>query len=678
MNKKQSNFIEAHIEKIILAISAVIAMYIVYSFVVVPRDNVPIDGQLLGPGEVDTYIAEQSEKLKERLSRNADPRPAYKPQSIEFLAKLNSSLDSNFSVLWPVPSATEKSVDKKYRIPVVAEINNVEAEHIRAAAYLPKVDVTKDNAGSETTYEANDLDLITVQANFNIAELIDSFQDCFTGKGVPEGWRDAGLARPIFAGVQLQRQRLGWDGQWSQWEDVPRIKIDPKRNEYTIKDSVSDLPSGGVMVMLAKFSDPGVQSGLLQPDGYRIASADEQWLPPVLHKKYLTIKKEKEAQERREAAEERQTKAAEERDKVTSATRSAREERTAERSRTTESTSRTSSSGRGGSGGYRGPGGGGSRSGPPMSSASSRSPSRTPAVRQDRAADRSNRQPDSTIADQKKITKTTVTEATISDEMRKMQLGRKDLSALRETVTIWAYDDTVAPGESYRYRMRIGVFNPVAGTGQVRPEDAVRDSNVVLWSAFSDTTDIIDVPRRLYFFPINVQEAAKAVEVQVCKYVLGYWYSEQFMVKRGDVIGKPAKVEVSDKDKDSGVKLPDMIDYSTGSIMVDVVAMNDWFGDKALQARQYFDMLFSDDGTSIARLAAKQMFWPDELRAKYNELKALEKKTKEPLRAWTASGTEIVPRGVPGMPGDRRGMPPDRMQMEDYMRMRMGDRGGTP
>ena len=51
------------------------------------------------------------------------------------------------------------------------------------------------------------------------------------------------------------------------------------------------------------------------------------------------------------------------------------------------------------------------------------------------------------------------------------------------------------------------------------------------------------IPKRLYFFPINVQEAAMAAEVQVCKYVMGYWHSEQFMVKRGDIIGKMAKVE---------------------------------------------------------------------------------------------------------------------------------------
>ena len=163
-----------------------------------------------------------------------------------------------------------------------------------------------------------------------------------------------------------------------------------------------------------------------------------------------------------------------------------------------------------------------------------------------------------------------------------------------------------------------------------------------------------------------------AAEMQVCKYELGYWHSEQFMVKRGDAIGKVAKLEPTDKDKEAEIKLPDMVDYTTGAMIVDVVAMNDWFGDKALQLRQYFDVLFSFDGSTVDRLAAKQMYWPEELRQKYTELKALEKRPKSPWRAWSASGLENTQRANPI---DRRGMPDRNMQqqqMDDYMRMRTG------
>jgi hypothetical protein len=99
--------------------------------------------------------------------------------------------------------------------------------------------------------------------------------------------------------------------------------------------------------------------------------------------------------------------------------------------------------------------------------------------------------------------------------------------------------------------------------------------------------------------------------------------------------------------------------------------MNDWVGEKPLQARQYFDVMYSVDGVNVERLPAKQMYWPEYLRLKYSELKALEKKTKEPFRDRGGSGPTDTQRT--GLPGDRRGGR-DQMQMDEMMRMRMGDR----
>ncbi len=645
MIKKQGNFIESHIEKAALLISVLGALYIVYAFVMGSGEEILFNGQKFHPGQLDTYIAEQSDKLQSRLEREPVLKPAYIPQSEIFLAKMSSALDKDLNMFWPVPSSVEITVDKKYRIPLVGEVNDVSVEHIRAAAYLPKVAITAENVASEESYEPNDLDLVTVQGSINLGSLIDSFQECFTGKGVPEGWRDKGLARPVFAGVQLQRQRLDENGEWSQWEDIPRLRIDPKRDIYKIVDDVNNLPLGGVMVQIAQLGDQRTQTSMLQPDSYIIASSEDNWLPPVLHEKFLTVRRDKEAQERREAATEREAKTTEERV-------STHQERATTSDRNKSTAGRTM----GGGGGGRSAGGGRSMGVETNRSSNSRSTSRGTS-RTDRDT-----HTETTTAEQKKIAKTTVTETTINEELRKMLLKSKDLSSLHETITFWAHDDTVEPGASYRYRIRIGVFNPVAGTGQVQAEDASSDSKVILWSAFSEETDIVDIPKRLYFFPTNVQEAAKAVEFQVCKYVMGYWYSEQFMVKRGDVIGKPAKVETSDKSKTAKVedktimdmKLPETIDYTTGAIVVDVAAMNDWFGDKALQPRQYFDVLFSFDGTRIDRLPAKLMNWPDDLRLKYSELKSLEKKTKLPLRGWNSTGVlEGAQRAAPGGGMDR-------------------------
>jgi hypothetical protein len=657
MIKKQGNFIEAHIEKVALLIGVLGAMYIVYAFVLSNVEKVPFNGQSFSPSQIDIYIAEQSDKLRARLEREPVLKPAYIPQSKVFLEEMNSVLGKDLNVFWPVPSCVEITVDKKYRIPVVGEVNDVSVDRITAVAYIPKVAITPENVESEDSYEPNDLDLVTVQGSFDLGSLIDSFQECFAGKGIPEGWRDKDLAKPVFAGVQLQRQRLGENGEWSQWKDIPRLRIDPKRDIYKIIDNVSDLPMGGVMVQIAQLGDQRTQASMLQPDAYKIASAEEQWLPPVLHEKFLAVRREKEAQERREAATERETKTAEEREKTI--TRSTRDERGTgvPGGGGHGTTTGQPTGGVGGGASNRGPSGGaGSRvasggassrvagggGGRPMGTEPDRSGGSRNTLKTTSRTERDTRTETATT-EQKKLAKTTVTEATINEELRKMLLRGKDISSLHDTITFWAHDDTVEPGASYHYRIRIGVFNPVAGTGQVQEEDAASNDKVILWSDFSEVTDIVDIPERLYFFPINVQEAARSVDVQVCKYVMGYWYSEQFIVKRGDIIGKTAKVEVSEKNKTADtikdVKLPETIDYTTGAIVVDVVPMNEWFRDKVLQLRQYFDVLFSFDGTRVDRLPATLMNWPEDLRLKYSELKSLEKKTKEPLRDWNTAGT---------------------------------------
>ncbi len=108
------------------------AVYIVYAFVLSNVEKVPFNGQNFRPGQLDIYIAEQSEKLQDQLEREPVPKPAYIPQSEVFLAKMNSVLDKDLNVFWPVPSSVEIMVDKKYRMPVVGEVNDVSVEHIRA------------------------------------------------------------------------------------------------------------------------------------------------------------------------------------------------------------------------------------------------------------------------------------------------------------------------------------------------------------------------------------------------------------------------------------------------------------------------------------------------------------------------------------------------------------------
>jgi hypothetical protein len=653
--KKQGNFIEEHIEKVVLAIAVLVSGYILIAFVI-RSPRISYDRKELRPGQIDTYISEKAEKLRQQLSREPNASIKYEPCSPAFIKMLSGSWSLDDNAVWPAPRATEARIERRYRMPKVVEVNDVTAEHIRGAAYVAKTEITPENAGQAGSYEVNDIDFVTVQGSFNMGLLADSFKESFAGESLPEEWRDDSLARPVFAAVDLQRQELGADGQWSKWQDVGRASIEPERNLFEPIEETNDLPSGSIVVRMLKMGSPQRQASLLQPEPYQIATGDDEWFPPTLHKKYLTLLREREVQEKREAI------------------ATAKEQ---EQSKRPDRRPRTDRAPGGGGGGemdammkaMMGAGGGGGGAAPTTA------PTRTNRGGRER-------RPEQTAAEKEKLKPVKQnTEPTIYDELDKMLLAKKDISKLHEPITFWAYDDTVAPGGTYRYRVRVGVFNPVAGTRQVRDEDKQMANKVILWGEFSDVTDKVEIPKRLYFFPMNFNETAKAVEWTVSKYDMGYWYSGQFTTKRGEAIGNVADVKAepdqTGKEK-KDVRVPEQIDYSTGAVLVDVVAAQDWTGGKNLSARPYFNVLYSYDGSELDGSAVKLMNWSDDLRARYNEIKALEKKPKEALREWSSASvlerrTLRLPTGPsrqptgPGVPTDGDAMMRMMMEMQRQM-----------
>jgi hypothetical protein len=218
-------------------------------------------------------------------------------------------------------------------------------------------------------------------------------------------------------------------------------------------------------------------------------------------------------------------------------------------------------------------------------------------------------------------------------------MPRTDLSKMREPLLFWAHDDSIEPMKSYRYRIR-----------------------------FSDTTEAVTIPGMEYFFAKDVQEAAKTVTVTVCKYVLGYWYSDDFAVRQGEAIGKVVESEPKENQLPvpglygssglygpSGSGLPGLsgygqlagsvtasnqftepesINYDTRAVLVDIIAVNDWLSGKNMRARHYFDMLYSFDGTVIEHMPINSRYWSAELQIAFGEITRLKDEPKEPLRAW--------------------------------------------
>lgn len=128
------------------------------------------------------------------------------------------------------------------------------------------------------------------------------------------------------------------------------------------------------------------------------------------------------------------------------------------------------------------------------------------------------------------------------------------------------------------------------------------------------------------------------------------------MVRPGEVIGNVVEYETADEIEKTLTTIPEVIDYSTGVVLVDVEPLNDWYRvGGSLRERYYFDMLYSVDGDEIEHMPIKSRYWSDELQARFAEIKREEKAVKQPLRAWQSRGRSSGRRG-----GTRRTAPARR------------------
>jgi hypothetical protein len=637
MVKKGGNFLEEHVEKIVLAVVGLVCIWLFITYVLMSPNYVPYDNKKFSAGGIDNYISEQAEVLEDKLNRKSQLKQPYKPRLGDFEALMDSAITGvDVSIYIPSPPDL-KGIENpgKYHIPLIGQVNDVGVEHIRAVAYVPTEEIGEENSYEEAAHEPNDIDFITVEAKFDVAGLYKRFRESFAGENIPEDWRDPCLAIPVFAAVQLQRQELLSDGSWGNWNIVPRAKIDHRKKMFEIIEDVAELPAGGIKVRLLQFDDQQVKADLLQPESYQIASAKEEWFPPSLHKEYVEFQREVDTKEKREA----QAAKKEERE----------EERSSERrGRTTRTRSRQGGMGMGspfggGGGGGGPPGYGGGGGGPGGVSSRRRTTTSRRRTDRDRKGDKER---------QKKSKEATKTTTDIYQKLKEILITReKDIAKMDEPLTFWAHDDTVEPESSYRYKIRLGVYNPIAGTNQFNEQDKSLRNKAILWTGFSETTETVDIPGRLYFFPREIQEASGTVTVQVCRYVLGYWYTKDFTVKQGEVVGKASEYKVTEEEENEGVTVPETVDYATGAVLVDVMAVNDWSGGKNLRARHYFDMLYSFDGANIEHMPIKSRYWAEELLNRFNEIKRSEKDKKEPLREWGTT-TGVQRRGpTPGEGG---------------------------
>ena len=699
-------FFEEHVEKMVLVVVGLVCAWLLITRVIFSPNGVSWDGRNLSPSAVDAYVYDKARILDQQMRGPATEMEPYKPRADEYRDLVAVAFDVDVKAVPEVPQDTHPGgVPGIYRLHAIGEVSDVAVNHIRAVAYLPIDEVTPQNPYDKAGNEPNDLDMVSVEARFDVEKLYENFKESYFDD-VEEQWSDPCLAKPIFAAVHLQRQQWTDEGRWSDWQDVPRAKIDQNKELFEIVEDVKDMPAGGLEVRMLQFGYKQTQIELLQPQSYQFASAREEWFPPSLHGEFEDFQKKALSEERRKAKED----AREARDRDREGTRSRRSG--------SDNLGITGGS-RGSRGGSFGQSGGGTfgNSGSRSRSRSRDSSSRTGTGLQGEAGlsggsrrrSSGRRSAGGDPADamygleaeglrggigatQRGPRRPTINDVYFKyDEIALTRLT--DFAKIREPLVFWAHDDTVEPENTYRYRIRLGVFNAIAGTDQMSERDKALKNQTILWSGFSDTTEPVEIMGTRYFFANSVREGDKTVNVQVCKLALGHWYMQDFSVKQGVLIGKSLEYEPEEPDRRSrsaagfgiggmrtpgatfmgavgpgvgpGVSrgsgfgsqqdqsnIPEYIDYATGAVMVDAVAVSDWTSGRTMRARRYYDMLYSFDGIDIMHMPIGRQNWPTTVRIAFSTITRLQAELLEPFKGF-GSGVSRQRQG--GMYDDMMG-----------------------
>ena len=602
---KQKNLmlmLESHIDKIVLTIFVIISLALLWVYVIGNPygKEVRLAGieKKLSPSQIDRNICEELEDAIPRLNDPAQqltPLPSLWPEYDRLVQCPISDISTDLQI--PAPGEGEEPVlaDRTYVLPNIPPLMDVSIESLRGAAKVPTEEIGPDRLYESAGGEVADVDLVSVSARFDVPRLVNNFQQSFMGPRLTSSEKDPRLAEPVFARLELQRRAKQRNGDWGPWEIVPRTQIDAYQKLLEELPEQLQQSEFGVDLLISQYKNQKVQHDILQPEPYSFSISRTDWMAPEFLVQALDILDKEEDQARRDSLEERR------------------------RQRENQDNNRR--------GNERRP-------------AANRRNMNTGRTRENERATR----PGPVGYDDGQIGRPVrpVRRETTVDDVQKefeaeMLKETQNVTSIQDPLLVWAHDDTVQPGNVYQYRVRIGVFNPIAGKDWFQEDQAEYKDQVILWSSYSEPTDPIDIPQRIYMFPMETITADSGnneptgVRVEVTKYFLGQWRDYDFDVFPGQIIG----YEVEDVDGDeTNVAMvddfqmgregmmgmaqdPKLVDFTTGYMLVDIYDETVW-GGSGLRPSSLETVLFLDTDNRFEQMAVGKSNWTSNARSNYD------------------------------------------------------------
>jgi len=136
-----------------------------------------------------------------------------------------------------------------------------------------------------------------------------------------------------------------------------------------------------------------------------------------------------------------------------------------------------------------------------------------------------------------------------------------------EEPAVWFHDDNVEAGKTYRYRMRVKLWNRYVGRVRaVKNQEQAQQS--IVNGEWSYPSDPITVTPSTYFFLSSCKQPDSA-SFDVWKWRKGRWLKQRFDISVGDVIGGSERMKTGEYDEE-GAEVEAEIDFHTGAVVLDM------------------------------------------------------------------------------------------------------------
>ncbi len=595
MAKKGSvSFIELHVEKGVLGLAVLFMVFLAARYLILEPNKIDLGGEKLGPRELDEAILRKADELSKAVEK-AKPE---KPPVPEFARQLEDSVkyglfaetDGNAPPLPPVlPVAAQfgtplPKIEEGLDVDDVTVVTPLKPTSLVARTGIslayrrpPALPTGAPGVAAAEDDDPVELSWITVAGYFPL----DEQQQAMADAGYA-GYR----AKPYVVGLDVQRQEMTATGEYSDWMDVTPAKAMPKidvpKPEFNEKGELRNQAELDERLDTIKRLQPNI----MQPTFYAVDAGDEWDVPP------LPGYESKEGEEATPESPKPEKKEKPEKKQKPPAGGGGR-------------MAPPSGGGKGGGGGGAAPGGG--RMGPSEGGAANpfaqQPPQRTVNTRKsilddlkaarkavrEKTWDRAHQLANSVIGNSDASGADKAAARKIIREVEKARAKEAKAGMRGQTHTgipspvqvpfvtnpesedepaVWFHDDSVDPGKTYRYRMRVRLWNRYVGRRASLRDPTQADQAVLVGQWSAPTAPLAVAPKR-HFFVRGQAFGEPAASVDVFTWYKGNWLKEDFKVRVGDVIGAPLEVKTPELDEDDKPKKEE-VDFSTGAVVLDL------------------------------------------------------------------------------------------------------------